>query len=86
MYGSLWEAMSILTTAFYQKIARKFVYKNSDLILARSWKLKEKIEKEGYKGNVIVSPSSTDTSFFKHLTIRLNLDQNGISSPQIKLS
>ena len=55
-----------------QKMARKFIYRNCDLIFARSWKLKEKIEEE-HDCNVIVNPSSTDTSFFKPLDSKAEL-------------
>lgn len=60
-----------LDNSFLQKIARKFVLRNSDLIFARSWQLKDKIEKEGFK--TIVSPSSTDTSFFRELNEKAKL-------------
>jgi GalNAc-alpha-(1->4)-GalNAc-alpha-(1->3)-diNAcBac-PP-undecaprenol alpha-1,4-N-acetyl-D-galactosaminyltransferase len=55
-----------LDNSFLQKTARQYVYRSSDLVFARSWKLKEAIQEE-YAGQVIVNPSSTDTSFFKPL-------------------
>lgn len=61
-----------LENSFLQKTVRKFIYRNCDLIFARSWRLKAKIEKE-YPCNVVVSPSSTDTSFFKPLTPKSKL-------------
>jgi glycosyltransferase involved in cell wall biosynthesis len=52
-----------LENSYLQKKAKRFIYRNSDLIFARSWTLKEKIE-ENHGSSVIVSPSSADTSFF----------------------
>ncbi len=61
-----------LENSFLQKEARKFIYRNCDLIFARSWKLKEKIEEE-HLCKVIVSPSSTDTTFFRPLNYKIML-------------
>jgi glycosyltransferase involved in cell wall biosynthesis len=61
-----------LENSFLQRKAREVVYRNSELIFARSWSLKEKIEKDHEK-DVIVSPSSTDTSFFKPLESKSSL-------------
>ena len=69
-----------LENGFLQKKARKIVYRNSDLIFARSWKLKEKIEKE-HKCSVIVNPSSTDTSFFKPLEYKIALREKWNINP-----
>ncbi|MCW4018868.1 MAG: glycosyltransferase [Candidatus Bathyarchaeota archaeon] len=67
-----------LENSYLQKKARQFIYRNCDLIFARSWKLKEIIEKE-HDCNVIVSPSSTDTFFFKPLDSKAELrDKWGI--------
>jgi glycosyltransferase involved in cell wall biosynthesis len=55
-----------LDNSCFQRAARKFVYQKSIAIFARSRKLKEKINEE-YPGEVIVNPSSTDTSFFRPL-------------------
>ena len=63
-----------LDNGFLQKIFKKFVYRNSDLIFARSWKLKDKIEEE-HNCNVIVNPSSIDTSFFKPLDSKARLKE-----------
>ncbi len=52
-----------------QRIAKRFVFQNCDKIFAVSWQLKDKIEtQEGFP--VIVTPSSTDTSFFRPLNNR----------------
>jgi len=61
-----------LDNSYLQKVAKKFVYRNSDLIIARSWKLKDILEKECNCG-VIVNPSSTDTAFFKPLNSKAKL-------------
>jgi glycosyltransferase involved in cell wall biosynthesis len=61
-----------LDTSFLQKIARKVAYESSDLIFARSWKLKDRIEEE-HKCAVIVNPSSTDISFFRPLDAKAEL-------------
>ncbi len=61
-----------LENGFLQKIAKEFVYRNSDLVFARSWKLKEKIE-EAHKCSVTVNPSSTDTAFFRPLDSKVKL-------------
>jgi len=61
-----------LENSFLQKKARKFVFMNSNLIFARSWELKDKIE-GAHKCQVVVSPSSTDTSFFKPLDHKAKL-------------
>jgi glycosyltransferase involved in cell wall biosynthesis len=63
-----------LDNGFLQKLAKNFVYRNSDLIFARSWKLKDVIEEE-HNRSVIVSPSSTDTSFFKPLNSKTKLKE-----------
>jgi glycosyltransferase involved in cell wall biosynthesis len=64
-----------LDNSFLQKMARKFVYRNSALIFARSWKLKEKIEEE-HPCNVVVSPSSASTSFFRPISGKSQLRSN----------
>jgi len=55
-----------------QRMLRKIILINSDLVFARSWALKDTIEKE-QNCRVIVNPSSTDISFFKPLNSRLIL-------------
>jgi glycosyltransferase involved in cell wall biosynthesis len=61
-----------LDTSLLQKLARKMAYRNSDLIFARSWKLKDLIEEE-QRCSVIVNPSSTDVSFFRPLGAKMEL-------------
>lgn len=61
-----------LENGFLQKNVRKLIYRNCELIFARSGKLKDKIEEE-HKCNVIVNPSSADSSFFKPLKYKTAL-------------
>ena len=64
-----------------QRLAKKFVYQNCDHIFAASWKLKEKIEND--QGiPVIVTPSSTDTSFFKPLNAKAALREKWGIAPE----
>ena len=73
-----------LDNGLLQKFAKNFVYRNSELIFARSWKLKDKIEKE-CDCCVIVNPSSTDTSFFKPLNSKLILKEKWGIDPESKV-
>lgn len=61
-----------LENSLLQKLVKKFIYHNCELIFACSWKLKEKVEKE-YGCNVVVIPSAADTSFFRPLNARTRL-------------
>jgi glycosyltransferase involved in cell wall biosynthesis len=70
-----------LENSAVQKIAKKFVYQNCNRIFAASWKLKEKIEKE-HGIPVTVTPSSTDTSFFKPLNLKSSLRQKWNIEPE----
>jgi glycosyltransferase involved in cell wall biosynthesis len=49
-----------------QKLIKKFVYKNCQLIFACSWKLKERVERESRHKTILI-PSAADISFFKNL-------------------
>jgi glycosyltransferase involved in cell wall biosynthesis len=63
-----------------QRLVKKVIYRNCDLIFAVSWKLKEKIEKE-HNSKVMVIPFSADPSFFKPLNSRRMLRRKwGITS------
>jgi glycosyltransferase involved in cell wall biosynthesis len=73
-----------LDNGFFQKLAKNFIYRNSDLIFARSWTLKDKI-KEEHNCNVIVNPSSTDTSFFKPLNSKAKLKEKWGINPNCKV-
>lgn len=55
-----------------QRLIKKLILRNSDLIFAYSWTLKDKIEKE-YDRSTIVIPSSTDPSFFRPLGSKTQL-------------
>jgi len=61
-----------LENSLYHRLARKFIYRNCELIFARSLELKERIEKE-CECNVVVIPSGADTSFFRPLNLRTML-------------
>jgi len=63
-----------LENNLFQRIAKDFVYRNSDIVFSASWKLKEIIEKD-HGINVTVTPSSIDTSFFKPLKSKTLLRQ-----------
>lgn len=64
-----------------QKVAKKLVYQNCNLIFAASWKLKETIEHE--QGiPVTVTPSSTDTSFFRPLNAKETLRRKWHIAPE----
>jgi glycosyltransferase involved in cell wall biosynthesis len=61
-----------LENSFFQRFEKACVFRNSELIFARSWKLKKRIENEyGYTATVI--PSAADPSFFKPLDSRKEL-------------
>jgi glycosyltransferase involved in cell wall biosynthesis len=62
----------LLENSLAQRLAKKSVYRNCDLIFARSWKLKESIEKE-CGSRVTVIPSAADVSFFRPLDSRKEL-------------
>jgi len=49
-----------------QRLTKRLILRNSDLIFACAWTLKYKIEKE-YNRSTVVIPSSTDPSFFRPL-------------------
>ena len=70
-----------LDNSILQKFAKQLVYRNSTLIFARSWKLRDKI-REVHDHNVIVNPSSTDTSFFKPLNQKAELRAKWRISPE----
>jgi L-malate glycosyltransferase len=53
-----------LDNSLLQRHIKKFVCKNSDVIFACSWNLKDEIERV-YDRSVVVVPSSADSSFFK---------------------
>jgi glycosyltransferase involved in cell wall biosynthesis len=55
-----------------QRLTKKMILRNSDLIFACSWTLKDEIEKE-YNRSVTVIPSSTDPSFFRPLGSKTQL-------------
>jgi len=55
-----------------QRLTRKIILHNSDLIFACSWTLKNKIEKE-YNCSTTVIPSSADPSFFRPLDLKTQL-------------
>lgn len=63
-----------LQNGFLDRLVKNVIYRNSDLIFASSWNLKDRIEKEHHR-NVIVVPSSADPSFFKPLNSRTMLRQ-----------
>ena len=72
-----------LDNSLIQKIFKKFIYQNCKRVFAASWKLKEKIEKDNGI-HVIVTPSSTDTSFFKPLNRKAPLREKwGIDSRKV---
>jgi glycosyltransferase involved in cell wall biosynthesis len=58
-----------LDSSLLQRFAKKFIYRNCELIFARSWKMKGIIARE-YCGKVIVIPSAADTSFFRPLNLK----------------
>jgi glycosyltransferase involved in cell wall biosynthesis len=61
-----------LENSLLQRIIKNFVFQNCNNIFAASWGLKEKIEAQnGFP--VIVTPSSTDTSFFRPLESKVQL-------------
>jgi glycosyltransferase involved in cell wall biosynthesis len=61
-----------LENSFFQRFEKACVFRNSELIFARSWKLKKRIHFEyGYSATVI--PSAADPSFFKPLDSRKEL-------------
>jgi glycosyltransferase involved in cell wall biosynthesis len=70
-----------LDNSFLQKLAKNFIYRNSDLIFARSWTLKDKIVEE-HNCSVIVNPSSIDTSFFKPLGSKTKLREKWGINPK----
>jgi glycosyltransferase involved in cell wall biosynthesis len=55
-----------------QRLTRNLILRNSDLIFACSWTLKDEIEKE-YNRSATVIPSSTDPSFFRPLGSKTQL-------------
>jgi glycosyltransferase involved in cell wall biosynthesis len=55
-----------------QRLVKKSIYRNCELIFARSWKLKERIERES-DSRVVVIPSAADVSFFRPLNSRADL-------------
>jgi glycosyltransferase involved in cell wall biosynthesis len=57
-----------------QRLMKNYVFRNSDLIFARSWKLKNRIDKE-YGCNAIVIPSGAASSFFRPLNSQKELRQ-----------
>jgi glycosyltransferase involved in cell wall biosynthesis len=63
-----------LENSLPQRLMKTYVFRNSELIFARSWKLKERIEKE-YGRNAIVIPSAADSSFFKPISSKRELRQ-----------
>jgi len=63
-----------LQNGFLDRLVKNVIYRNSDLVFASSWSLKDRIEKEHHR-NVIVVPSSADPSFFKPLNSRALLRQ-----------
>jgi glycosyltransferase involved in cell wall biosynthesis len=63
-----------LENSLPQRLMKAYVFRNSELIFARSWKLKERIEKEhGYSATVI--PSAAESSFFRPLGSKTKLRQ-----------
>jgi len=56
----------------FQKLTKKIIFRNSDLIFAYAWTLKDKIEK-GYCRSAMVIPSSTDPTFFRPLDSKTRL-------------
>jgi glycosyltransferase involved in cell wall biosynthesis len=66
------------------KLVKKFIYRNCELVFACSWKLKERIERE-CDCNVIVVPSSADTSFFKPLNSKTTLRRKWSIKPRSRV-
>jgi glycosyltransferase involved in cell wall biosynthesis len=64
-----------------QRKVRELVCRNSDLIFAASWSLRDKIERE-YGRDVIVIPSSADSSFFRPLESRSLLRRKWDIAPE----
>jgi glycosyltransferase involved in cell wall biosynthesis len=63
-----------LQNAFLDRLVKNVIYRNSDVIFASSWSLKDRIEREHHRA-VIVVPSSADPSFFRPLNSRAMLRQ-----------
>ena len=63
-----------LENSLPQRLMKTYVFRNSELIFARSWKLKERIEKE-YGCSATVIPSGAESSFFKPLSSKKELRQ-----------
>lgn len=61
-----------LENSLVQRLMKKSIFRNCELIFARSWTLKEKIEKE-YGESVTVIPSAADLSFFRSLNSKSEL-------------
>jgi len=55
-----------------QRLAKKLILRNSDLIFACSWSLRDKIEKEDHLIATVI-PSSADPSFFRPLGLKTQL-------------
>jgi glycosyltransferase involved in cell wall biosynthesis len=55
-----------------QRLTKKLILRNSDLIFVCSWTLKDEIEKEHNRGSTVI-PSSADPSFFRPLGSKTQL-------------
>jgi L-malate glycosyltransferase len=73
-----------IDNSLIQKTVKKIIYSDCELILARSQKLKERIEKER-KRPIIVIPSSADISFFKPLNAKSELRRKWGIKPEVQI-